>query len=1079
MLLCCHGLNNQLNRLDKKTGMKTQPPLAKLSRPRLYDAVARSRLFAILDQGHQHPLVWICAPPGAGKTTLVASYLEARKRSGIWYQIDKADADPAGFFYYLRLAADSSVKGKRVSHAPLPLLTPEHLVDLPAFARHFFRELFARLPRRSTLVLDNFQELDENTALHDALAAGFSEIPPGFTVFVLSRTDHPNAYARLAANGARQLIDWEDLKLTFEECRDIAVSQQPVPESMMRTLLERSGGWAAGLRLLLERLRHGSDVNDLTRMESLQTVFDYFAEQIFSQIPLEHRTLLLQLAYLPRITPKSAEQLTGNPSASRLLEYLYRRHLFVDRRSRPDTTFQFHALFRSFLQQRATEELDSSERAALSRRAAELLLEEGATEDAIELQLETNQFASAAELLRGIAARLIAQGRWKTLLEWLGRLPEELFVRDAWLLHWRGAALCAADPLGAREPLTRAFKLAAQNNDERCQLLTAAVMVDSYFLEYSSFQPLDNWIPALERILLDNATFTNAEEELQLLSALAMSSFMRRGPNSVVAQCIERMFEMLRLDLSANIRSRACFQILMYANAASMETGQRLLPIVRPLLEDPAVTALNRAMCNFILSWYCCCVGDYEQGMAAVMRVDRIAQNEGLPFVARLAAIIGTYLEATHGDLVAARARILQMERDMIPTHLYDCASLSGMWSWFAAFNGEPRAAQERGRAAVDIFDRMGSFMHPIMYRLPLAWAACEEGQIEVARHWLNEAEELSQLSGCVFWRPPLAAIHAWLARREGDVESLRQRLCALFTEAQQTRYGSMLAWLPQYMPKLCADALSAGIETEYVSTLIRQHGWKPPSPDVEQWPWPIEIHTLGKFRVLREQRAIEFGRKSPKKLLQLAKALIAFGAQGVSEQRITDALWPDLHGDAAREALSIAVKRLRELLGSGDVIRHQEGRVSLDDEICWIDAHAFERKLEASTRAQTVQALGLYRGSFLAEELDARWALQTRERLRSKFIRALSSEAAALEKSADWESALRLYLKGLEADDLAESFYQGVMHCLLEQGKRAEALSTYRRMRQILSVVLGIQPSKDSDALYQRATQDCAPYLR
>ena len=1053
--------------------MKVPAPLAKLSRPRLYEAVARSRLFATLDQGRQRPLVWACGPPGAGKTTLIASYLGARKLSGIWYQIDQADADPAGFFYYLRLAADLSPKGKRARHVPLPLLTPEHLVDLPAFARHFFRELFARLPSASTMVLDNFQELDENSALHEALAAGFGEIPPGFTVFVLSRTDPPAAYARFAANGALQLIDWEDLKLTFEECRDIAVGQQPVQESAIRTLHERSGGWAAGLRLLLERLRRGSEVNDLARMESLQTVFDYFAEQIFSQISLEHRALLIQLAYLPRITAGSAEQLTGNPNASRLLEYLYRHRLFVDRRSHPETTFQFHALFRSFLQQRASEELETSERAALSHRAAEILVDAGAIEDAIALQLDANHFASAADLIRGIAARLIAQGRWKMLLEWLERLPEEQLVQDAWLLHWRGVALCAVSPVGSREPLTRAFKLADQNNDERCRLLTAAVMVDSYFLEYSYFQPLDEWITVLERILLNSVTFSSSEEELQLLSALAVASLIRRGPNSIVVRCVERMFELLRLDLSPNIRSRACFQILMYANAASMETGQRLLPIVRPLLEDPAVTALNRAMCNFIFSWYCCCVGDYEQGMAAVMRVDRIAQDEGLPFVARMAAIVGAYLEATRGDLAGARARILQMERVMLPTHLYDCASLSGMWSWFAVFSGEPKIALERGRAAIEIFDRMGSFMHPIMYRLPLAWAAVEEGQFELARGWLNEVLELSQRSGCVFWRPPVAAIHAWIARREGDAESLRHRLGALFAEAQQTRYGSMLAWLPQYMSRLCADALTAGIETEYVLALIRQHGWKPPSPDVEQWPWTIEIHTLGKFQILREQKAIEFGRKSPKKLLQLAKALAAFGAQDVSEQRLTDALWPDLQGDAAREALSVAVKRLRELLGSGEVVRHQEGRVSLDENTCWIDAHAFERKLALATRAQTAQALQLYRGNFLAEEPDARWALQTRERLRSKFVRALSSEAAELEKAADWESALHLYAKGLEADDLTELFYQGVMRCLLEQDKRAEALSTYRRMRQILSVVLGIQPSKESDALYQRAAQD------
>src|SRR5260221_8286286 len=141
-----------------------RPQLAKLTRPRFYYALPRKRLFKLLDKARKHKsAICVVGPPGAGKTTLVASWLDTRAIKGIWYQLDSGDADLASFFYYLGNAAKSFVRGDK---RPLPVLTSEYLNDIEGFARRFFRRLLERMPASSVLVLDNYQEVAPGHALH-------------------------------------------------------------------------------------------------------------------------------------------------------------------------------------------------------------------------------------------------------------------------------------------------------------------------------------------------------------------------------------------------------------------------------------------------------------------------------------------------------------------------------------------------------------------------------------------------------------------------------------------------------------------------------------------------------------------------------------------------------------------------------------------------------------------------------------------------------------------------------------------------------------------------------------------------
>src|SRR6187402_1627398 len=126
--------------------------LAKTTRPRLSAIYQRSRLFEQLEAArNRYTTMLVSGPPGAGKTTLVSSYIELRNLRCLWYQIDSGDEDAATFFHYFSQAARPHMA--RALHP----FEPASASDLTPFSRKYFREFFAGLQVPLVLVFDNYE----------------------------------------------------------------------------------------------------------------------------------------------------------------------------------------------------------------------------------------------------------------------------------------------------------------------------------------------------------------------------------------------------------------------------------------------------------------------------------------------------------------------------------------------------------------------------------------------------------------------------------------------------------------------------------------------------------------------------------------------------------------------------------------------------------------------------------------------------------------------------------------------------------------------------------------------------------
>jgi LuxR family maltose regulon positive regulatory protein len=270
--------------------------------------------------------------------------------------------------------------------------------------------------------------------------------------------------------------------------------------------------------------------------------------------------------------------------------------------------------------------------------------------------------------------------------------------------------------------------------------------------------------------------------------------------------------------------------------------------------------------------------------------------------------------------------------------------------------------------------------------------------------------------------------------------------------------------------------ALARGIEAPFARELVQRRRLPPPTFAVAHWPWALRIHTLGEFALEVDGTPLAFEGKAPKKPLALLKALIALGPNPVPERTLADVLWPDYEADAARDALHVALHRLRKLVPHGaDLFPVQEGRIGIAANDVWIDCRAFEQRVATADRASESgapplqplnDALALYRGPFLVADADAPWTISARERLRARFSRVVIGCGRALADAGRDEEALDCYRRGLEADDLDEAFYQGVMRCALRLRRPAEGLAAYQRLRRVLALQLGVAPSAGTEAL-------------
>lgn len=431
--------------------LRGAPPATKFALPTEQTAIiSRPRLIHSLDAGSRRPLTLLAAPPGAGKTVLLGSWIAAGAPPGpvAWVSLDSADADRRQFWR----AVLEAIRRAGVDEVIAAVGSdPE---------RRMPDALASALAERETplvVVLDDFHEVGET--VHADVDRLLRHPPRALRLVVATRADPPLHLGRLRLQD--QLIEIRSPELAFtpaEAAAMLAALDVSIGEAHVRKLWEHTEGWVAALRLTALSLRNHPQPERLVDhfAGDDRAVSDYLISEVLSHVSPDDRGFLLRTSIVEVVNGDLADALTDRADGHRRLTELARGGALLAPLDRRGEWYRYNALFGELLRAEMRSELPE-QAADLHRRAALWLADHGDDARALRHALDGEEWDLAARLAGERWADLMIRGEIGMLHPLIERLSDERIGADPELgLAAAGAWLDRGDERKAARHLERA-----------------------------------------------------------------------------------------------------------------------------------------------------------------------------------------------------------------------------------------------------------------------------------------------------------------------------------------------------------------------------------------------------------------------------------------------------------------------------------------------------------------------------------------------------------------------------------------------------------------------------------------------
>ncbi|MEW6569027.1 MAG: BTAD domain-containing putative transcriptional regulator [Chloroflexota bacterium] len=1026
----------------------------------------RERLVDAIHANIPRKLIAIAAPPGYGKTTLLADFTAHTELPVCWVRLTEADTDVMRLASVL--AASLQRRFRRLRNQPN--LTALAGAPPAAIARAFADVIDAKVSETFVIAYDDIHLVNHSKPVLEFLDAFLGIQPDQVTTIAAGREVVDVSLARLMAEGSLAGMGPHDLALDRDELIALARQMMGVELSAETAdrLLEETRGWITGV--LLSGMLSGSGLTDLVQ-GTRPMVYEYLASVVLNRQPDDLRRFMLDSAVLPVMTAAACDHVLQRTDSDCYLKRLVRGGLFVTATDESPRTYEYHAQFRSFLLESLAGS-DTERLHGLQVQAGSYLAEHGSPEHAVELYLQAGAVRKAAVEAERHAEAMHHAGRSQTLAAWAESLKSARVRAPRVFISLARALINQGDLPGAEEALRQARSTIAGTAARRLQA------------EVDTWNGLVAWRRGRFRLALD----------------LAEKTLARLGNTSAGALRVST----LRLKALAIAGLKGDMQVAEALLRDAVRLAERVDAVYAQALALSDLSMIETQM------------GNSHEAFAASLRAHELLQGIGSPYplaasfnnLAVDAYLQGRYVEAMQMFSEAAKnARLAASPQK-------EAVILLGQADLFADLDLSLQAAELYGQAlalATQVNDnrllRYGCVQSSVLHR--------RRGGVSLAHEWLRRAVALGDGG------PPSASVEIQLAALEAMVSSsrARTRLQNLLKEGGGGLDAGERTLAYYFLAKaalVAGDRAEAQAELDQALAWAGGHGTEQAlageiGADAEVRDFArsalgsnpvlsVVLHRIETMRAVAEQHreepteglesaklevralgqlVIRWKGKEVIDLKPMAREVLSFLAdrQPVERDVVLETFWPHYNPGRQTSNLHTAVYMLRRLLGKDSVVQTGTAYSLNPDLKLDYDVSRFERAAEVAEGLPPgdprklfalTAALNTYGGHFLAEYASD-WVIERRRSLEMRYLDLLASHADEAMIRDQPLKALATLRQALEIDPLRDDTNLRFIETLGRLGRRSELVAHYQRYVRLLAEELGLDPPEKIRHAYMR----------